>query len=66
MRCAFHTSSRCFIQSCITAMQATTKEIFEKRSVAGIEKRIATVNEVFRLQNQDEYLKAEEHYLPKV
>ena len=47
-------------------MQAITKEIYDKKSIATVDKKIVSVNEVFRLQNQDEYLKAEDHYLPKV
>lgn len=54
------------LRASIAAMQATTKEIFDKRSVASVESKVATVTEVFRLQDQDEYLKSEGVYLPKV
>ncbi len=40
--------------------------IFQAQSLVEASKGIATVKEVFRLQNQQEYLDAEEKYLPKV
>jgi phosphoenolpyruvate phosphomutase len=53
------------IRASIAAMQATTKKIYEEQSLVEASKNIATVKEVFRLQNQNEYLKAEDKYLPK-
>jgi len=53
------------VRASIAAMQATTKKIFEEQSLVNASKGIATVKEVFRLQRQDEYLRAEEQYLPK-
>jgi phosphoenolpyruvate phosphomutase len=53
------------IRASIAAMQATTKKIYEDQSLVTASKGIATVKEVFRLQNQQEYLDAEEKYLPK-
>ena len=53
------------VRSAITAMQRTSRKIFEDRSVLDIEDGIAPVREVFRLQNADELLAAEERYLPK-
>lgn len=52
------------VRAAITAMQRTTRTIFEERSVANLEDGIAPVKEVFRLQNADELLAAEERYLP--
>ena len=46
-------------------MQQTTRRVFEERSVQNVEDAIAPVKEVFRLQNADELLAAEERYLPK-
>jgi len=53
------------LRACVTAMQQTSKRIFEEQSLAGIEKSVATVNEVFRLQGEDELRDAEKKYLPK-
>ncbi|HEX8280043.1 MAG TPA: phosphoenolpyruvate mutase, partial [Chthoniobacterales bacterium] len=53
------------VRSSISAMQATSRRIFEERSVQDIEDAIAPVKEVFRLQQADELMLAEERYLPK-
>ena len=53
------------VRSSIAAMQATTRRVFEERSVQNVEDAIAPVKEVFRLQKADELLEAEERYLPK-
>lgn len=53
------------VRSCITAMQKTTRQIFRERSVGNVEDQIAPMKEIFRLQNADELLLAEERYLPK-
>jgi len=53
------------IRATITAIQNTTRTIFKERSVRSVEDRIAPVKEVFRLQNADELLEAEERYLPR-
>lgn len=54
------------VRSAITAMQESTRRIFEERSVQAVEDAIAPVKEVFRLQNADELMSAEERYLPRV
>jgi phosphoenolpyruvate phosphomutase len=46
-------------------MQETTRRIFTERSVQNVEDGIVPVKEVFRLQNAEELLLAEERYLPK-
>lgn len=51
-------------RSCIAAMQQTAKTIYEEQSLLSVEKEIATVEEVFRLQNIDELTAAEKKYLP--
>jgi phosphoenolpyruvate phosphomutase len=53
------------VRSAIAAMQETTRRIFTERSVQNVEDRIVPVKEVFRLQNADELLLAEERYLPR-
>ncbi len=52
------------IRSSITAMQAAARQIHSERSVAGLEDRIASVKEIFRLQNAAELEEAEARYLP--
>ncbi len=54
------------MRSAITAMKRTAMQIFETRSLNDVEERIATLTEVFRLQNADELLQAEKRYLPAV
>jgi len=53
------------VRTSIASMQATTRRIFEERSVQSVEDAIAPVKEVFRLQNADELMEAEERYLPR-
>jgi phosphoenolpyruvate phosphomutase len=53
------------VRASIAAMQKTSKTIFEQQSLIEASKDIATVKEIFRLQNQAEYLTAEDKYLPK-
>jgi phosphoenolpyruvate phosphomutase len=53
------------VRSSIAAMQETTRRIFIERSVQNVEDGIVPVKEVFRLQNAEELLLAEERYLPK-
>jgi phosphoenolpyruvate phosphomutase len=53
------------VRSAIAAMQETSRRIFTERSVQNVEDGIVPVKEVFRLQNAEELLLAEERYLPK-
>ena len=53
------------VRASITAMQTLTRRVFRERSVRNVEDQIAPLREVFRLQNADELLAAEERYLPK-
>ncbi|MBO0695880.1 MAG: phosphoenolpyruvate mutase, partial [Verrucomicrobia bacterium] len=53
------------VRSAIAAMQETTRRIFAEHSVQNVEDGIVPVKEVFRLQNAEELLLAEERYLPK-
>lgn len=53
------------VRSAITAMRQTTQQIFEERSLRNVEDRVASVKDIFRLQNADELDQAEERYLPQ-
>ncbi len=50
------------MRSAITALKRTAMQIYETQSLNGVEERIATLSEVFRLQNADELLQAEKKY----
>ncbi|GFR81214.1 phosphoenolpyruvate phosphomutase [Elysia marginata] len=54
------------IRASVKAMQDLTKHIYENQSTAGVEDKIVTVKELFRLTKDDELKKAEDKYLPKV
>jgi len=51
------------IRAAVSAMQAVTKTIHDTQTLVDVEDRIATVNEIFRLQDADEYSEAENRYL---
>lgn len=51
------------MRSCITSMQKTAKEIFLSESIIKAEEEVATLSEVFRLQNDQELKEAEKIYL---
>ena len=53
------------VRTSIAAMQTTSRRIFEERSIQSVEDAIAPVKEVFRLQDADELMEAEERYLPR-
>jgi len=53
------------LRSCITVMQQTTKQIYATQSLVEVEPKIASVKEVFRLQQNDELTAAEARYLPR-
>jgi phosphoenolpyruvate phosphomutase len=52
-------------RAAITAMQQVTKTIFSERSLLNVEDKIASVKEIFRLQNAGELQEAEDRYLPR-
>jgi len=52
------------LRAAITAMQNTSKKIFQDQSLLNIEKSVASVNAVFRIQGEDELRDAEAKYLP--
>ncbi|MEO8631125.1 MAG: phosphoenolpyruvate mutase, partial [Betaproteobacteria bacterium] len=51
------------IRAAAASMQAVAKEIHDSESLVNVEDRIASVNEIFRLQDADEYSAAERVYL---
>merc|ERR1719384_2355571 len=55
------------MRTSIQAMQKVTKEIYESQSLKRVEddNMVVTVNEIFRLTNQDELKQAEKKYLPQ-
>jgi phosphoenolpyruvate phosphomutase len=53
------------MRAAVTAMQTVSKQIFQDQSLVHVEKSIAPVKEVFRLQNDKELTEAEEKYLPQ-
>jgi len=53
------------LRASIMSMKEISKKIYEQQSLIQIEKTIPSVDEVFRLQNEEELRVAEEKYLPK-
>jgi phosphoenolpyruvate phosphomutase len=51
------------LRSAASAMQSVAKEIFDSQTLVNVEDRIAPVNEIFRLQDAEEYSAAERIYL---
>jgi phosphoenolpyruvate phosphomutase len=51
------------LRGAATTMQAIAKEIHDSETLVNVEDRVATVNEIFRLQDADEYSAAESVYL---
>ena len=52
------------VRASITAMQDISKQILKDESLMQVENSIASVNEIFRLQNAEELQRAEKKYLP--
>jgi phosphoenolpyruvate phosphomutase len=52
------------LRASIDAMQKVSRQIFQEESLVHIEGRIATVEEVFRLQGAEELQAAEQKYFP--
>jgi phosphoenolpyruvate phosphomutase len=51
------------VRSATTAMQSVAKEIHDSETLVNVEDRIVSVDEIFRLQNAEEYTAAERQYL---
>ena len=54
------------LRASVQAMQQTSQQIFKDNSLINIEKSVAPVNEIFRLQNEKELSSAEKKYLPQI
>ena len=54
------------LRSNITAMQQTAAILHQEQTLMTIEHEVASVKEIFRLQNADEYREAELKYLPPI
>eukprot|EP01101_Sappina_pedata_P010756 TRINITY_DN685_c0_g1_i1.p2 TRINITY_DN685_c0_g1~~TRINITY_DN685_c0_g1_i1.p2 ORF type:complete len:314 (-),score=188.00 TRINITY_DN685_c0_g1_i1:157-1098(-) len=52
------------MRAAASAMKSVSKKIFEEQSLINVEKEVAAVNEIFRLQGEDELRDAEKKYLP--
>ena len=50
------------LRASIKAMQDLTKRVFEEKTLINVEDKIASVKEVFRLQNDQELVEAEKRY----
>ena len=51
------------VRAAASSMQAVAKEIHDSETLVNVEERIASVEEIFRLQDADEYAAAERVYL---
>lgn len=51
------------VRAAASSMQAVAKEIHDSETLVNVEERIASVDEIFRLQDADEYSEAERIYL---
>jgi phosphoenolpyruvate phosphomutase len=51
------------VRSAAAAMQSVAKEIYQSQTLVNVEDRIVSVDEIFRLQDADEYAAAERQYL---
>jgi phosphoenolpyruvate phosphomutase len=51
------------VRSAVTAMQSVAKDIHDCETLVNVEDRIVSVEEIFRLQNTEEYTAAERQYL---
>jgi phosphoenolpyruvate phosphomutase len=51
------------VRSAAAAMQSVAQEIHQSQTLVNVEDRVASVEEIFRLQNADEYSAAERLYL---
>ena len=52
------------IRTSVATMQATARQIHEERSLQSVEPEVASVKEIFRLQDVRELQEAEKRYLP--
>ncbi|MGN7478786.1 phosphoenolpyruvate mutase [Solibacillus silvestris] len=52
------------VRAAVTAMEETTKQIFEDQSLVNVEGTVSSVSHIFELQGADELKEAEKKYLP--
>jgi len=53
------------VRASVAAMQKTTQAIYQHQSLTPVEKEVAPVKEIFRLQRDEELVEAESIYLPQ-
>ncbi|MBM3565719.1 MAG: phosphoenolpyruvate mutase, partial [Alphaproteobacteria bacterium] len=53
------------MRAAISAMRETCRQIHREESIAGVEKNVVSVQEVFELAGNDELAEAEKRYLPR-
>ncbi|VVE24215.1 phosphoenolpyruvate mutase [Pandoraea capi] len=51
------------MRAATSAMQSVAADIYRNETLINVEDRVATVDEIFRLQDADEYTQAEDRYL---
>jgi len=51
------------MRAAVKAMQETSAFLYKNQTLVGVEDKIATVNEIFRLQNEKELGEADKKYL---
>ncbi|VVE41868.1 phosphoenolpyruvate mutase [Pandoraea anhela] len=51
------------MRAATSAMQSVAADIYRNQTLINVEDRVATVDEIFRLQDADEYTQAEDRYL---
>jgi phosphoenolpyruvate phosphomutase len=53
------------VRASVNAMQQVTQQVFKEQSLVNVESKVASVKELFRLQEENELAEAEKKYLPK-
>lgn len=51
------------MRSAVSAMQETSKRIYEDETLVNVETKVAKVKEIFRIQGEDELKAADKKYL---
>ena len=51
------------MRSAVSAMQNTSRIIFEQQNLLNVENQVAKVKEIFRIQGEDELKQADKKYL---
>jgi len=51
------------LRASVKAMQDTCKNIYENENLLGVEGKVATVKEIFRIQDEEELKNADKKYL---